>query len=63
MKLNITVDLKDFFVDETGETVEELVANLIRNDIHAQLKKNEHYKKFVNEQSEKALRSLMGDKK
>lgn len=58
MKLNITLDLEDFFAKWDYESIEQVVIKEIKEEALKQIKKTPEYKKLVEQIKTEALNKI-----
>lgn len=58
MKINVEVDLEDFFQNFNGEKMGEVVADEVKHEIMKIVKRDPKYKSFVNKKARDVLDGL-----
>lgn len=58
MKVNVTVDLEDFFNDFNESTISQVVAEQVKDEIMKTVKRDPRYKEFVNKKAKDMLNNL-----
>ena len=58
MKIDVSVDMKDFFEELDGEKLETVIAFHVKEEIMKIVKKDPRYKAFVNKKAEDTLAGL-----